>query len=72
MRATTLERAFELAASGRYVTVTEIRNRLSEEGYFTAEVRGPLLCRQLTELMVAARARRAGKIVHVHQQSAAR
>jgi hypothetical protein len=55
MRPSTLERAFELAESGRFVSVTEIRNRLSAEGFFTAELCGPLLCKQLLTIMVKAR-----------------
>jgi hypothetical protein len=55
MRPSTLERALELAASGRLVSVTEIRSRLSAEGYFTEEVHGPLLCKQLMSIMAKAR-----------------
>jgi hypothetical protein len=55
MRPSTLERAFELAASGRFLSVAEIRSRLSEEGYFTERVCGPVLCRQLMSIMAAAR-----------------
>ena len=51
MRPSTLQRAFELAASGRFVSVTEIRSRLAAEGYFTAEVCGPLLCKQLMRII---------------------
>jgi hypothetical protein len=50
-----LERAFELAASGKFVSVEEIRRRLSDEGYFTGAVCGPLLCRQLVSIMAKAR-----------------
>ena len=55
MRPSTLERAFELAASGRFASVTEIRSRLAAEGYFTAEVCGPLLCKQLMRIISEAR-----------------
>ena len=55
MRPSTLERAFELAASGKFVSVEEIRRRLSDEGYFTGAVCGPLLCRQLVSIMAKGR-----------------
>ena len=55
MRPSTLERAFELAESGKFVSVGEIRSRLSDEGYFTGAVCGPLLCRQLVSIMAKAR-----------------
>ena len=42
----TVERAFQLAASGRYATVTEIRSRLAHEGYRDEQVQGPLLAKQ--------------------------
>jgi hypothetical protein len=44
---TSLERAFELAASGRYPTVTDVCNKLGAEGYNAAQVSGPLLRKQL-------------------------
>jgi hypothetical protein len=44
---TSLERAFELAASGRYPTVTDVCNKLGAEGYHAAQVSGPLLRKQL-------------------------
>ena len=43
----TLERAFELAASGTCSSVTEIRKRLSDEGYSTVQLTGKSLCKQL-------------------------
>ena len=46
-RKTVLERAFELAASGKCVTVGEIKDALSAEGYVTAQVEGRELHRQL-------------------------
>ena len=51
---TAIERAFELARSGRYVYLTKIRERLRYEGYFTDTVSGPLLCRQLKDTIKAA------------------
>jgi hypothetical protein len=52
MRPSTLERAFELAESGKCVSVGEIRRRLSDN---TGAVCGPLLCRQLVSIMAKAR-----------------
>ena len=46
-----LERAFQLARSGLYRTVTEIRTRLNDEGYQSAQVTGPKLCRQISEIL---------------------
>jgi hypothetical protein len=44
---TVLERAFQLAKSGQCATVTEIQQRLSDEGYMTAQITGPMLLKQL-------------------------
>ena len=38
-----LERAFELAATGRYATAREIRLKLAREGYQYQQVQGPTL-----------------------------
>ena len=57
----TLERAFQLASTGRYLTVTEIRLQLSREGYRHELVDGPTLKRQLVEVMTKARAARTAK-----------
>jgi hypothetical protein len=57
----TLERAFQLAATGRYLTVTEIRLQLSREGYRHELVDGPTLAKQLLAAMTKARAVRAAK-----------
>lgn len=50
-----LERAFQLAATGRYDTVTHIKRRLDLEGYATLQVSGPTLFKQLTAEIVYAR-----------------
>lgn len=55
MRASTLERAFEFAESGKYVSVAEIRSRLSAEGYRTAQVCGSSLNKQLVDIIAKAR-----------------
>ena len=40
---TSLERAFELASTGLFSTVTEIRLQLAREGYQYEQVQGPEL-----------------------------
>ena len=52
-----LERAFVLAASGRFHTVSEIRLQLHREGYRHEVVQGPVLFRQL-----------GGVMQHAHQR----
>ena len=42
-----IERAFELAQTGRFTTVSEIRQRLRDEGYVTDSIVGLHLCNQL-------------------------
>jgi len=48
---TSLERAFELAKSGRCRTTEEIQRALKEEGHDPKRVIGPYLMRQLRALM---------------------
>ena len=52
---TTLERAFELAKSGRYATSGEIKQVLNREGYAASQITGPMLMRQLREILAASR-----------------
>jgi len=52
---TAIERAFELAETGRYVTVGQIKYRLHIEGYFADAITGHQLCNQLKVAMDAAR-----------------
>ena len=40
---TSLERAFELARSGRVATVTELIRLLRREGYSTDQIEGPIV-----------------------------
>ena len=47
----TVERAFELASSGRFVTVDEIRACLHAEGYSQRLIVGKYLSAQLRQLM---------------------
>jgi len=50
-----LERAFQLAKSGRVADVTEIGLAIRRERYSADQIEGPLLKRQLAELIKAAR-----------------
>lgn len=53
-RPTTLERAFELARTGEYRGLPEIRAQLRTEGYATAQLEGPSLVRQIKAICTAA------------------
>ena len=44
---TAIERAFELAGTGRFLYVAEIRHQLRSEGYTSDGIIGPQLCSQL-------------------------
>ncbi len=57
----TLERAFQLAATGRYLSVKEIKLQLSREGYRYTLVYGRLLANQLLAIVSKARAERVPK-----------
>jgi hypothetical protein len=48
---TALERAFQLAKSGNYFSVGEIKKRLRKEGFSIAQITGRTLTKQLTELI---------------------
>jgi hypothetical protein len=52
---TALERAFELARSGRHETVEEIRRQLAREGHNQYQIAGPVLTRQLLDITRHAR-----------------
>jgi len=56
-RPTTLERAFELARSGGYATISDIRKQLKVEGFSDApsQISGPSMLKQLRRLCDAAR-----------------
>ena len=56
-----IERAFELAATGRFATVTEIKLRLAREGYRHEQVEGPALAKQITAIIENARHPHASK-----------
>jgi hypothetical protein len=48
---TTLERAFEIAASGRAESVAQIRTLLKAEGYETQQIYGRALAKQLGDIV---------------------
>ena len=48
---TPIERAFELAKSGRCRTTADIEKRLKEEGYPARAIVGPYLTKQLRALI---------------------
>ena len=49
-----VERAFDLAKSGKFKNVDAVKSSLSREGYSTAQIEGPILLRQLREAIKAA------------------
>lgn len=42
-----IERAFELAQSGRFNKVSDIKRQLLDEGFSISQIEGPLLFKQL-------------------------
>jgi hypothetical protein len=52
-RPTTLERAFQLARSGKVKTVEEIRSALKREGFGRLDGAGPSLTRQLRKILLS-------------------
>jgi hypothetical protein len=50
----TLERAFELAASGKFSQTGDIRKQLAKENFQVEQVSGGTLVRQLRDIMKAA------------------
>ena len=52
--ATALERAFQLAKSGSYASLEDIKKRLKAEGYSTAQITGGVLSKQLRLLIQTA------------------
>lgn len=51
----TIERAFQIAESGKAATVEEIARCLNREGYSTSVITGPALLKQLRERISANR-----------------
>ena len=56
-RKTVIERAFDLAKTGEFSSVGDIRKELALEGYEAFHVTGPMLLRQLRLLVRAAQVR---------------
>lgn len=54
-RKTAIERAFELARGGRASNVAEIIAVLKREGYYSDQIQGRSLVRQLKTLILSAR-----------------
>jgi hypothetical protein len=50
-----MERAFHLARSGKFATLTEILSSLDREGYSANQIEGPRLRRTLANLIKTAR-----------------
>ena len=59
-RMTSMERAFDLARSGRFTSLNEVMTSLNREGYSADQIQGPFQKRQLTDLIKTAR--RADKL----------
>jgi hypothetical protein len=57
---TALERAFELAGSGRFIRVGEIRRALVAEGFSVDQITGRILSRQLQAEINKSRSAAAG------------
>jgi hypothetical protein len=53
----TVERAYQLAQSGRFQTMSEIKNQLRAEGYYdaAAQLEGRTLTKDLRRIIEAAR-----------------
>ena len=56
-RMTAVERAFQLAKSGQVAEFSEIVKAIRGEGYSVDQLQGPMLKRQLVDLIKTARAR---------------
>jgi hypothetical protein len=52
---TAVERAFQLARSGSVAGLAEIATSLNREGYYANQIEGPVLKRQLADLIKASR-----------------
>ena len=60
-RITALERAFQLAKLGQVATLSDLLGTLKRDGYSVSQIDGPVLKRQLRELIKAARPDMAGR-----------
>ncbi len=54
---TTIERAFQLAKSGKFRSVSDIKQRLKAEGFALTQIQGRTLAKQLNALAKDARLR---------------
>ncbi|RNJ50042.1 hypothetical protein [Methylocystis hirsuta] len=57
---TTLERAFVLARSGECACIGDLVKRLDREGYDGRQIYGPLLRKQIQDLVKEAKKRHSG------------
>lgn len=46
-----IERAFDLARSGKFSTLAEIKQAIKREGYAADQLQGPMLARQLRGIL---------------------
>ena len=60
-KTTPLERAFELAKSGQFTSVSDIKKQLGQEGFSPDQVTGRTLSTQLRDLMKIALAPKASE-----------
>ena len=60
-RKNTLERAFDMARTGRHARLSDLIDCLNREGYDGRQVSGPVLRKQLSNLIKEA------KIAHAHR-----
>ena len=54
---TAIERAFQLAKSGRFASMQELQKALKAEGYSMKQIEGRSLSKQLRDIMSTARRR---------------
>ena len=54
-----IERAFELARSGRYASAHDVKTAIGREGYNTQQIQGGVLIGQLRRAIVKARDERS-------------
>ena len=58
---TALERAFDIARSGRCISVADLIRRLQDEGYEIPQIEGPHLKKQLARMIEEAKSARANR-----------
>lgn len=67
---TTLERAFELAQTGKCRTVTELRLKLRGEGFDVDQITGPKLLKQLNALLGSAQPHTDAELAEASEKQA--